>query len=273
MRIEKKLNRLDGVTATVNYATEKASVTVPAGVDTAPAHRRGREDRLHRRRPCASRAGGCAARRRAAGSGAHRAAAAADRRRRAHRPGHRDGDDPGAPVHVLAVAVARARGTCDRVGGPGRSTRRPGSTSGTERPRWDTLISMGTLAALLWSLYALFFGTAGVPGMDAPVRADRGAQRRCCQHLPRGRSGVTTFILAGATSRSARSGRAGAALRALLELGAKEVAVLRDGVRDADPDERAAGRGPVRRASRGEDRHRRCRGRRHVRGRRLHAHR
>ena len=49
MRIEKKLNKLDGVTATVNYATEKAQVRAPDGVDTELADRRGREGRLHRR--------------------------------------------------------------------------------------------------------------------------------------------------------------------------------------------------------------------------------
>ena len=51
----------------------------------------------------------------------------------------------------------------------------------------DTLISLGTLAAFGWSLYALFFGTAGAPGHDPPVRADHRAQRRRGQHLPRGR--------------------------------------------------------------------------------------
>ena len=33
MRVEKKLNKVDGVTASVNYATEKARVTVPEGLD------------------------------------------------------------------------------------------------------------------------------------------------------------------------------------------------------------------------------------------------
>ena len=48
-RIERKLNKLDGVTATVNYATEKARVSAPAGIDPAAAGRAGRGGRLHRR--------------------------------------------------------------------------------------------------------------------------------------------------------------------------------------------------------------------------------
>ena len=51
----------------------------------------------------------------------------------------------------------------------------------------DTLISVGTLAAFGWSVYALFLGTAGDTGHDAPLRADHRAQRRRGQHLPRGR--------------------------------------------------------------------------------------
>ncbi|HMR48587.1 MAG TPA: heavy metal translocating P-type ATPase [Arachnia sp.] len=93
----------------------------------------------------------------------------------------------------------------------------------------DTLISMGTSAAFLWSLYALFFGHAGMPGMTHPfeltIQPSDGAGNIYLEVA----AGVTTFILAGRYFEKRAKRRAGAALRALLELGAKDVAVLRGG--------------------------------------------
>ena len=93
----------------------------------------------------------------------------------------------------------------------------------------DTLISLGTIAALGWSVYALFWGTAGTPGMTHPfeltVERTDGAGNIYLEVA----AGVTTFILAGRYFEARSKRRAGAALRALLELGSKEVAVLRDG--------------------------------------------
>src|SRR5690606_36546091 len=93
----------------------------------------------------------------------------------------------------------------------------------------DTLISMGTLAAFFWSLYAIFLGTAGMPGMthafEFTIAPSDGAANI---YLEVG-AGVTTFILLGRYFEKRSKRQAGAALRALLELGAKEVAVLRDG--------------------------------------------
>ena len=90
----------------------------------------------------------------------------------------------------------------------------------------DTLISVGTLAAWLWSLYALFIGDAGMPDMRMsfdliPARGE-GANHIYLETA----SVVTTLILAGRffEARSKRS--AGAALKALLQLGVKEAAVL-----------------------------------------------
>jgi P-type Cu+ transporter len=95
----------------------------------------------------------------------------------------------------------------------------------------DTLISVGTLAAFGWSLYALFLGGAGAPGMHHAFSftADRMAGAGIYLEVA---AGVTTFILAGRYFEARAKRRAGAALRALLELGAKDVAVLRrsDGV-------------------------------------------
>ncbi|MGH9180587.1 MAG: copper-translocating P-type ATPase, partial [Acidimicrobiales bacterium] len=94
----------------------------------------------------------------------------------------------------------------------------------------DTLISVGTLAAFGWSLYALFLGTAGELGMTHgfSLTADRG--EGASQIYLEVASGVTTFILAGRYFEARAKRRSGAALRALLELGAKDVGVLRDGV-------------------------------------------
>ena len=90
----------------------------------------------------------------------------------------------------------------------------------------DTLISVGTLAAWGWSLYALFFLDAGMPGMTMPFElvTERGA---ASDHIYLEVAAVvTTFILAGRYFEERAKGRAGAALKALLDLGAKDVAVL-----------------------------------------------
>ncbi len=97
----------------------------------------------------------------------------------------------------------------------------------------DTLISLGTLAALGWSLYALFFGDAGMPGMKMPFElvTERGAGGD--EIYLEVAAVVTTFILAGRYFEARAKRRAGAALEALLDLGAKEAALL-----DADGSER-----------------------------------
>jgi Cu+-exporting ATPase len=92
----------------------------------------------------------------------------------------------------------------------------------------DTLVSLGVSAAFGWSLYALLFGGAGVPGMTHPFElisaAGHGDGAAVYFEVA---AGVTTFLLAGRYFEARAKGRAGAALRALLELGAKDVAVLR----------------------------------------------
>jgi Cu+-exporting ATPase len=106
----------------------------------------------------------------------------------------------------------------------------------------DTLVSVGTLAAFAWSLYALFLGTAGMPGMVhpfdlTPERSD-GAGNIYLEVA----AGVTTFILLGRWFETRAKRRAGGALRALLDLGAKDVAVLRGGAR-SEPASAGDGRG------------------------------
>jgi P-type Cu+ transporter len=97
----------------------------------------------------------------------------------------------------------------------------------------DTLVSLGVLAAWSWSLYALFLGDAGMNSMRMAFnlipKTGGGANEIYLETA----SVVTTFILAGRYFEARAKRRAGAALKALLELGAKDVAVL-----DADGTER-----------------------------------
>jgi P-type Cu+ transporter len=97
----------------------------------------------------------------------------------------------------------------------------------------DTLISVGVLSAWLWSLYALFLGEAGMTGMtmtfDLFPEANDGANHIYLETA----AAVTSFILAGRYFEARAKRRAGAALTALLELGARDVAVL-----EADGSER-----------------------------------
>lgn len=93
----------------------------------------------------------------------------------------------------------------------------------------DTLVSVGTLAAFAWSLWALFFGHAGMPGMrhgfDLTVSRTDGSSSIYLEVA----AGVVSFILLGRYLEARSKRKAGAALKALLELGAKDVAVLRGG--------------------------------------------
>jgi P-type Cu+ transporter len=99
----------------------------------------------------------------------------------------------------------------------------------------DTLISMGTIAAFGWSIYALFWGTAGMPGMTHPFELTISRMDGTSNIYLEVAAGVTTFILAGRYFEARAKRRAGAALRALLELGAKDVAVRRNGVEQRIP--------------------------------------
>jgi Cu+-exporting ATPase len=94
----------------------------------------------------------------------------------------------------------------------------------------DTLVSIGIAAAYLWSLWALFLGNAGMPGMTMSFRLlpeqGGGADELYLEVA----SAVTVFLLAGRYAEARAKRRSGAALTALLELGAKDAAVLRGGV-------------------------------------------
>lgn len=228
VRIEKKLNRLDGVSATVNYATEKAAITAPAGVEpatligvveqtgysaTVPAPPAGR-DEADRPEP-------------------------ADLELTALRHRLIGAVVLGIPVIVLAMvpalqfnywqwaSLAMAAPVVIWAGWPFHRAALLNLRHGTAT--MDTLISLGTLAAFGWSLYALFLGTAGMPGMKHPFRLVIELSDGAANMYLEVAAGVIMFVLTGRYLEKRSKRQAGAALRALLDLGAKQVSVLRNG--------------------------------------------
>jgi len=228
-RIQRKLNKVEGVTASVNYATEKASVTYDASIST---------DLL-------------LATVESAGYGASLPSQADDV------PGP-DGTSLRTRMLVSAVlsipVIAMAMVPPLQVDGwqwislvlatpvvlwgalpfhrAAWTNLRHGATT------MDTLISMGTLAAFGWSLYALVLGTAGEIGMthSFDLVVDLGRRTDGADNLYlEAATGVATFLLVGRYLEERAKGRAGAALRALLDLGARDVAVLRDDVETRIP--------------------------------------
>ncbi|CAM5243482.1 heavy metal translocating P-type ATPase [Streptomyces violaceorubidus] len=231
-RVEKKLNRMDGVTATVNYATEKARVSYPATTEVADLIATVVKTGYTAEEPAPP-----------------------------PEPSDPDEDGPGergdgpelsalrqrlvvsvllaAPVVLLAMVPALQFDNWQWLsltlaapvvvwgGLPFHRAAWTGVRHGAAT--MDTLVSLGTLAAFGWSLWALFFGDAGMPGMrhgfDLTVSRTDGASTIYLEAA----AGVTAFLLLGRWLEARSKRRAGAALRALLELGAKDVAVLRDG--------------------------------------------
>ncbi|WP_026452897.1 heavy metal translocating P-type ATPase [Saccharomonospora iraqiensis] len=254
-RVERKLNKLDGVQATVNYATEKATVSYADGVapDTLIGQVEAAGYSAALPPPPAdtgntTTTGETGAAVRGGTSGDLTANAEADSDDTALRSLRQrliGAVVLSVPVILLAmvpplqftywqwISLTLAAPVVVWAAWPFHRAAWTNLRHGAAT--MDTLISMGTLAALLWSLYALLFGGAGVPGMTHPFeftieRADGGANI----YLEVA-AGVTTFILAGRYFESRAKRRAGAALHALLELGAKDVSVLRDGVEHRVP--------------------------------------
>ena len=229
-RIERKLNKLEGVTATVNYSTEKAKVTFSEGMTMAT------EDLV----ATVEQAGYSAALPRSKGDQTDAAETAPDDPTRLLRQRLLVSALLTVPVIAMAMVPALqfefwqwlsltlAAPVVVWGALPFHKAAWVNLRHGTST--MDTLISLGTIAALGWSIYALFWGTAGTPGMMHPfaltVERTDGAGNIYLEAA----AGVTTFILAGRYFEVRSKRRAGAALRALLELGAKEVAVLRDGL-------------------------------------------
>ncbi|MFE6820173.1 heavy metal translocating P-type ATPase [Streptomyces sp. NPDC057677] len=230
-RVEKKLNRIDGVTATVNYATEKARIEHPpeVGVDAliATVVRTGytaEEPPPPEPEP----------------------AAVPEEPEPAPDPGLaslRQRLTVSALLSAPVVLLAMVPGLqFDNWQWLSLTLAAPVVVWGGlpfHRAAWtnlrhgaatmDTLVSVGTLAAFGWSLWALFLGDAGMPGMrhGFDLTVDRSAASSAI-YLEVA-AGVVTFILLGRYLEARAKRKAGAALRALMELGAKDVAVLRGG--------------------------------------------
>ncbi|MFI1094590.1 heavy metal translocating P-type ATPase [Streptomyces sp. NPDC020917] len=240
-RIEKKLNRMDGVTATVNYATERAKVAYDdaAGIAVsdlvATVEATGYTAALPAppAPPPAVAAGG------AQPSAGGVAPPAEDPELVPLRQRLTTAVVLAVPVIVLSMvpvlqftnwqwlALTLASPVVAYAGWPFHRAAWINARHGAAT--MDTLVSVGTLAAYGWSLWALFFGTAGTAGMKHPFsfaisRGDGGGQIYL-----EAAAGVTAFLLAGRYFEVRAKRRAGAALRALLELGARDVAVLRAG--------------------------------------------
>ena len=236
-RIEKKLNKLDGVTATVNYSTEVAQVSFPAALQPADLVAEVAKIGYTATLPPPPRAA------------------------EPQQPGP-DVESPTGParalrqrllislalsIPVIALAMVPAwqfnnwQWASLALAGPvvvygGLPFHRAAWTNLRHgAATMDTLVSVGTLAAFLWSLYALFFGTAGMTGMrhafDLHLTRGNGSGNIYLEAA----AGVTTFLLAGRYAEARSKGEAGAALRTLIQLGAKDVAVLRGGAETRIP--------------------------------------
>ncbi|GGK47079.1 carbonate dehydratase [Streptomyces flaveus] len=226
-RVEKKLNRMDGVTATVNYATERARVSYEDGIRVADLIATVEKTGYTAEEPA---------------------------------PPEQE-PSPEAPREDPELASLRERLTVSAVlalpvvllamvpslqfdnwqwlsltfaapvvvwgGLPFHRATFTNARHGTAT--MDTLISVGTLAAFGWSVWALFWGHAGMPGMrhgfDLTVSRGEASSTIYLEVA----AGVVTFILLGRYLEARAKRRSGAALRALMELGARDVSVLRDG--------------------------------------------
>ncbi|MFB7007807.1 MULTISPECIES: heavy metal translocating P-type ATPase [unclassified Streptomyces] len=228
-RIEKKLNRMEGVDATVNYATEKAKVSY-RGEDVSVQDLIATVEKT--------------------GYTAHEPAPPVRTEQGAPETSEADELRPlrrrlltavALAVPVIAMSMIPALQfdywqwlsltlTAPVVTYAAWPFHKAAFTNARHgAATMDTLISVGTSAAFLWSLWALFFGTAGMTGMTHPFELTIGRSDGAGNIYLEAAAGVTAFILAGRYFEARSKRKAGAALKALLDLGAKEVTVLRGG--------------------------------------------
>ncbi|GAA3786649.1 heavy metal translocating P-type ATPase [Streptomyces phyllanthi] len=234
-RIEKKLNRMDGVTATVNFATEKAKVAYTGGIEVADLIATVEKTGYTAQEPPppATAADGHE------GEAQTPTAPAADGELASLRQRLYVSLVLSVPVVLMAMVPALQ---FDNWQWLSLTLAAPVVVWGAlpfHRAAWtnvrhgaatmDTLVSIGTLAALGWSLWALFFGHAGMPGMRHGFEFTISRSDGSSAIYLEAAAGVTAFILAGRYLEAKSKRKAGAALRALLELGARDVSVLRGG--------------------------------------------
>uniref|UniRef100_UPI0011B000EB heavy metal translocating P-type ATPase n=1 Tax=Streptomyces sp. SM13 TaxID=1983803 RepID=UPI0011B000EB len=258
-RVEKKLNRMDGVTATVNYATEKARVTFGEGLElgdlVATVEKTGYTarpvTRPERKAPAAEATPAPNTEAKAEAEAETQPKPEPEAEAAQDGVAEPDGSTDSlrqrllvsavlaVPVVLLAMIPALQfdywQWLSLTLAAPvviwgGLPFHRAAWTNAKHgAATMDTLVSLGTLAAFGWSLWALFLGDAGMPGMrhgfDLTVsRAD--ATSTIYLEVA---AGVITFILLGRYLEARAKRKSGAALRALMHLGAKDVAVLRAG--------------------------------------------
>ncbi|WP_246126218.1 heavy metal translocating P-type ATPase [Nesterenkonia populi] len=230
-RIEKKLNKLHGVDASVNYATEKASVTAPEGYDPelliAEVEKTGYTAELPS--PDRNTSSG------PAGEGE----SFEDAELRMLKQRLIGAAVLSVPVIAMAMipalqfdywgfaSLVLAAPVVVWAGWPFHKAAWANLKHGAAT--MDTLISVGTVSALIWSIIALFFGTAGQPGVVHPFELTISRSDGLGHIYLEVGAGVITFILLGRYFEKRSKRTAGAALRALLEMGAKEVTILRNG--------------------------------------------
>ncbi len=222
MRIEKLLNRLDGVEASVNYATEKATVFAP-GYDPQTLIE------------VVEKTGYTAALPVPADPGDTEDSSDLARLRR------RVQVAVALSIPVIAISMipalqftywqwvmlALATPVVLWAAWPFHRATLTNLRHGAAT--MDTLISVGTLSAYAWSVYALVFGTAGMPGMKHHFEFRVARGDGSAQIYLEVAAGVTMFVLMGRYFEKRSKRQSGAALRALMELGAKQVAIMRDG--------------------------------------------
>ncbi|MDT0391224.1 heavy metal translocating P-type ATPase [Streptomyces dubilierae] len=238
-RVEKKLNRMDGVSATVNYATEKARVTYPEGVEVADLIATVVKTGYTAEEPAPP-----AEEEPAPGAAERDPELSALRRRLLVSAAL------AVPVVLLAMVPALQFDSWQWlsltlaapvvVWGGAPFHRAAWTNARHGAATMDTLVSLGTLAAFGWSLWALFLGDAGMPGMRHPFELTVSRGDGASSIYLEVASGVTAFLLLGRYLEARSKRRAGAALRALMELGARDVAVLRDGREVRIPAQRLA---------------------------------
>ncbi|MEV0316976.1 heavy metal translocating P-type ATPase [Streptomyces sp. NPDC050658] len=234
-RIEKKLNRMDGVEATVNYATEKAKVSY-RGEDIAV------QDLIATVEATGYTAKEPTPPQAEADSTPDDEQAAADAELAPLRQRLTAAVLLSVPVIAMAMVPAlqfeywqwlSLTLAAPVVTYAAWSFHKAAFTNARHgAATMDTLISVGTSAAFLWSLWALFFGTAGEPGMTHPFELTIARSDGAGNIYLEAAAGVTAFILAGRYFEARSKRKAGAALKALLQLGAKDVTVIRDGGRE-----------------------------------------
>ncbi len=232
-RIERRLNKLDGVAATVNYATERATVEYdPAAATPQQLLETVAAAGYHAELPAVP--------------GEVAADDALDpAETEAQELRHRLVVSAALTLPVLAMSMVSAL-QFDNWQWLALTLASPVVVWGAwpfHRAAWlnlrhgtatmDTLVSLGVLAAYLWSLYALFIGEAGMTGMRMPFDLVPQRGEGADQIYLEVASALTVFILLGRYLEARAKRRAGSALRALLELGAKDVALI-----DADGGER-----------------------------------